>query len=297
MDLRATMSVVFTQLNGGLGNQMFQYAAARALALRKGAEVVLDLTNYDVLNTSRPYQLHVYPLGARTTTVAERIVLRIAKKHAARFSRIRYKLPVVPRIYDERHFHFDEAIGEQTPPVLLRGYWQSERYFADAADVVRREFTPSAPRDALNAEMAHRIMAVEAVSLHVRRGDYVSNAGTNAFHGVCPLGYYRDAVALLRGRIADPHLFVFSDEPDWVRANLKFDLPLTYVSINPGDRAFRDIQLMRLCQHHIVANSSFSWWGAWLNPSPRKIVIGPKRWIADLRLRTVDLMPPSWLKL
>jgi hypothetical protein len=149
-----------------------------------------------------------------------------------------------------------------------------------------------------NEEMAHRIGGEEsAVSIHVRRGDYVSDAGTNRFHGTCSVDYYHDAVDRISGFAPASHFFVFSDGIDWAKENLRLRQPVTYVDFNDGEKNYEDLRLMSLCKHHIIANSSFSWWGAWLNPNPDKIVIAPKKWFNDPSINTDDLIPNSWLRL
>src|SRR5205085_10980535 len=137
-------------------------------------------------------------------------------------------------------------------------YWQSEQYFSDMADELRRELTAAEPIDLSNATIAESIRSVEAVSLHVRRGDYVSKPETNLFHGTCSLDYYREAVSLIKSRLATPHLFVFSDDFAWARENFRLDVPTTFVEANSPADGFRDMRLMSLCRHHVIANSSFS---------------------------------------
>jgi hypothetical protein len=182
-------------------------------------------------------------------------------------------------------------------PVYLDGYWQSERYFSDIAGVLRQEFTAEAPLDRENEALAAGIAAVNAVSLHVRRGDYVDDPTTNRFHGICAPDYYQRAVDFVASRVEAPRLFVFSDDLQWTRANLRFSVPMTFVDANPPDCGYRDMRLMTRCRHHIVANSSFSWWGAWLNPSREKIVVAPCRWFGASRNDTSDLIPPNWVRL
>ena len=145
--------------------------------------------------------------------------------------------------------------------------------------------------------LPRRSMPSNAVSLHVRRGDYVSDPATNRFHGTCSPDYYRQAVDYVIGRAGVPHLFVFSDDQEWTRANLQFAVPRRSSSANPPDCGYRDMQLMARCRHHIIANSSFSWWGAWLNPSPEKIVVAPKQWFSSPRNDTRDLVPPNWVRM
>ena len=145
--------------------------------------------------------------------------------------------------------------------------------------------------------LVRRIDAVNAVSLHVRRGDYVDNPSTNRWHGICSLDYYQRALDYIGFHAEAPHLFVFSDDQKWTRANLRFAAATTFVEINPPDRGYRDMSLMARCRHHIIANSSFSWWGAWLNPSHEKIVVAPKQWFSAARNDTRDLIPPGWVRL
>jgi hypothetical protein len=296
------MTTITTRLIGGLGNQMFQYAAARALALRRGAEVRLDVTGFENYQLRR-YELDTYPIAAKIAVAEEGAGMANAagagtRARLGRLLGLRQGRPLKGGIthYREPHFHFDASLAGQPLPLLMDGYWQSERYFADAAARIRAELTPLAPLELENASTAAEIDRVEAVSVHVRRGDYVTNAHTNAYHGTCALDYYKGAVDLIRAKVANPHLFVFSDDASWTRANLATDLPTTYVSANPPDRGFRDMQLMSRCRHHIIANSSFSWWGAWLNPRSDKIIVAPKKWFAASDNDTRDLVPAAWLR-
>lgn len=290
--------MVITRLIGGLGNQMFQYAAGRSLALRHSSEFKLDVTALG-RSESRRYELDSYTIAASVAAPEELVAFegvsgmwrKCAEQlldHVLGRSSMRH--------YREPHFHFDPGLAKQRPPVLIDGYWQSERYFKDVAETIRAELTPRDPLEPANAATAAEIDRVEAVSVHVRRGDYVSNARTNAYHGTCPLDYYRRAVEYIKARTSKPHLFVFSDDTAWTCANLRSDLPTTYIDANPN-RGFRDMQLMSRCRHHIIANSSFSWWGAWLNPSPHKIVVAPRRWFAGSANDTCDLLPADWVRL
>jgi Glycosyl transferase family 11 len=196
----------------------------------------------------------------------------------------------------EAYFHYDPALETANAPAYVVGYWQSERYFAAHADQIRRDFTPSKPLEPENAVIAAVISGTTAVSLHVRRGDYVSDAKTQAVHGVCGLDYYARAMAHIEAQIASPRYIVFSDDPDWTRANLTSPHPMTFVTANPPSRGFRDLQLMSLCRHHIIANSSFSWWGAWLNGRADKIVVAPAQWFASGGKDARDLVPKGWVR-
>ncbi len=305
------MTTITTRLIGGLGNQMFQYAAARALALRCGAEVRLDLSSFKdqpAGNTPRRYELDTFSIAATFATEyeplrEERTAVAVPGGAQAWLGRVIGRQPNIGgktaavRHYREPHFHFDTELSKQPLPLLIDGYWQSERYFCDAALTIRADLTPTTPLEPYNAATAAHIDEVEAVSVHVRRGDYVTNAQANAFHGTCSLDYYRAAVDFVGRRAGRPHLFVFSDDPNWTRDNLRSDLSTTYVTANPPDCGYRDMQLMSRCRHHIIANSSFSWWGAWLNPRPDKIVVAPAVWFAKPGKNTRDLLPTAWVRL
>jgi hypothetical protein len=299
------VSLVITRLIGGLGNQMFQYATGRALALRRGAALKLDLSGFGAVgvHTKRRYELDSFPIHASAASEGDLAQFDLAgKSRSPRLDRVLRLLRFNKGAdawptYREPHFHFDPAVAELRAPVYLDGYWQSERYFSDIAGVLRQEFTATAPSDPGNAALAEGIDSVGAVSLHVRRGDYVSDPATNRFHGICSPDYYQRAVDYIAALVGTPHLFVFSDDPQWSRANLRFAVPMTIVDANPPEHGYRDMRLMARCRHHIVANSSFSWWGAWLNPSREKIIVAPRQWFAASGNDTRDLVPPNWVRL
>ena len=135
------------------------------------------------------------------------------------------------------------------------------------------------------------------MSLHVRRTDYVQNALTNKIHGVCDQDYYASCVRYIGDQVSNPHFFIFSDEPQWAKDNLMFDFPMTVVDCNDASRNYEDLRLMSTCKHNIIANSSFSWWGAWLNSNPNKIICAPKQWFTDSTRNTKDLIPSNWIRL
>jgi len=146
-------------------------------------------------------------------------------------------------------------------------------------------------------KMNQQILSSNSVSLHIRRGDYVQNQEANKFHGICSPEYYSQAMNLIEQKIENPHYFVFSDEVGWVRENIKFNYPVDFVSGNSISEA-EELSLMSKCKHNIIANSSFSWWGTWLNTSPEKIVIAPKKWIENTDLADAsDLIPKEWIKI
>jgi len=293
--------LVVSRLIGGLGNQMFQYAAGRALALRRGGFLRLDLSELEA-GGRRRFELHNLPIEAIPATKAD--LANFPNISNRRFGRIGRLLRHVSkfgagnaRVYQETHFHFDPAMAELPTPVCLVGYWQSDKYFRDHAETIRRELTPAQPFDQDNAALADRIDAENAVSVHVRRGDYAADPTTRRYHGTCPADYYQRAVDYVAARVGTPHLFVFSDDAGWPRDNLRFGVPTTFVRANPPSAGYRDMQLMLRCRHHVIANSSFSWWGAWLNPQTDKIVVAPRRWFNASANDTRDLIPDQWVRL
>jgi GT2 family glycosyltransferase len=285
------MNLVVSRLNGGLGNQFFQYAVGRALALRYDATLKLDLSEL-ADDPRRRYELDKYPIRATIATADELMMFGDGpagrSASCTRSGCTRYREP---------HFRFDPVVRGAAPPVQLIGFWQSERYFRHIADTIRHELTPIAPMDPENERALASILQTSAIAVHIRRGDYVTNPLAAVRHGVPSLGYYRRAMDNIASRVADPVFYVFSDDHDWVRDNLRHPAPLVQMTANGPERGFRDIQLMSACKHHILANSSFGWWGAWMNTSADKIVIAPTPWFLDEGLDTRDLLPPGWIEM
>jgi hypothetical protein len=288
----AAARLILARLFGGLGNQMFQYACARGLAHTLGAELGLDLSA-SASYGPRPYALDGLSISASIASAEE---VRSFMWRAG----ISRRLPRWLRhyqVYRERSFTYDPAVRALRGNVLLEGYWQSARYFDDVAALVRREFGLKAALEGENAAWAARIRDANAVSVHVRRGDYVSNPQARQLHGLCDLDYYRRAVEAVAQSQTRPQLFVFSDEPAWARENLRLGFPTAVVESAGENSAQVDMHLMSLCRHHVVANSSFSWWGAWLNGRPDKMVVAPRRWFLVDTKDTRDLVPAEWVRI
>jgi hypothetical protein len=207
-----------------------------------------------------------------------------------------------PVVY-EQSFCFDPDALRAPRDCLLIGYWQSEKYFKEIEPILRHEFTLRMEPSAKSQEVARAIQASSSTFLHIRRGDYVADSNINKVHGTCSMRYYEDAVNYIGRAVHDPHFFVFSDEPRSVLEQLKLPFPMTVVDHNhPGNaqspgREHEDLWLMTLCRHAILANSTFSWWGAWLNPSRDRIVIAPGQWFQSLKHETRDLIPQDWIQM
>jgi len=279
---------------------MFQYAAGRALSLVRGQPLQLDISGFANYGLHHGFELQrVFDCPVKIASEADvRGILGWQFASGIRRIMAHRRMAVFRRdgFIVEPHFYYWPEINTVPQDCYLVGYWQSEKYFLNVATKIRTDFTFHTPMSDRNTEIARQIARVNAVSLHVRRGDYVSNPKTNATHGLCSLDYYWAAIQHMAERIEYPHFFIFSDDMAWVKDQLKMDFPCEYVEHNQGDESYNDMRLMSLCQHHIIANSSFSWWGAWLNPNPDKFVVAPKKWFTNGN-NVEDLFPQGWVTL
>jgi hypothetical protein len=312
-------SMIIVRLRGRLGNHLFQYAMARALALDRGAEVAFDLSHFYLkpyscglrgfASTGRaagPMEIGPLVMGANLLTVSQLHLPGRVKPMAQALSSKALSLdarlrPRMHRLMERRDMiGFEQATLEKAmslpEDIYLDGFWQSERYFLRHAASIRQELTPQFPLSPAAQALAREISSVDAVSLHVRRGDYVSLAGVQKVFGSCSLEYYAKGVDLMQRRYAHPHIYVFSDDIAWARENLRYDVPMSYVSGTPGLSDREELALMSRCKGNIIANSTFSWWGAWLNPSPEKSVVAPGRWVSGGGMESKDVVPESWAR-
>lgn len=279
--------MIFTRLHGRLGNQMFQYAAARALAVRHGTQVVLDTREACRRGEGVLTRVFDLPLGAADGLPPAR--------HGSplRYAAWRWmgQTPVFQR---EQGLGYNRQIKRWEDNSYLHGYWQSERYFHHIEATIRRDFTFPAYSSPQNADMAGQIAQGLSISLHVRRGDYVALGA----YALCDQAYYDAALArILAGLQGTPTVYVFSDDPGWARDNLMLPCETVVVDFNGPDADYDDMRLMSLCQHNIIGNSSFSWWAAWLNGNEGKRVAGPARWFGAPNLSNPDILPPEWLSI
>jgi tellurite resistance-related uncharacterized protein len=287
--------MVLVQLNGGLGNQLFQYALGRRIACDRGVELRFDTGAFAI--QKREYKLHHFNVKGSLASMNE-IKLFTGREQNRWFSilsRLWNGKKTYDRriIVDEQAVPFDEKILNVPENVFLRGYWQSEKYFKVIEPVLREDLTLKTPLTGLNLGVADQIRSRIAISLHVRRGDYFTDSATNQTHGTLSVEYYKAAADVILRCIPGAAFFVFSDDIPWVKENLNMKSPTIFVEHNTQKTDYEDLRLMSLCQHHIIANSSFSWWGAWLNPNKEKMVIAPKKWYS-INVDTKDLIPEGW---
>lgn len=288
--------MIVIKLQGGLGNQMFQYAFGRSLAKRLNTELYLDITTLENTTptpgfTYRKYELDTLNIKAK---IADKKILRAVAaypKHRFDFYRMRLlkSLGIVQHL-NEKSFSYDADIpGLIRRNTFLTGFWQSEKYFQDVASDIRRELELPQPHHHQNILYQQLIQNKNSVSLHVRRGDYVGNAT----HPVCSIEYYQQAINIIQKDITDPVFFIFSDDSGWVANNMVINNESYIIDHNKTNSA-ADMYLMSQCKHHIIANSSFSWWAAWLNSAENKKVIAPQKWFTNSLTDTKDLIPHTW---
>ena len=291
--------MIIVKLIGGLGNQMFQYAAARRLSVKHGSLLKLDASIYRTDQaglTPYKYELGCFRLGSKVANKMDIILAGIGGGFVSLIMQLltfNKKLKMIR----EKDFNFDPAIPEAADNIYLIGHWISYKYFRDIEDLIRKEFAFISPQTGRRKQLSRHISSSESVSLHIRRGDYITDRRTNQKHGVCCLDYYKRAISAIEEKTRSPHFYVFSDDIKWAKENVKISHPTEYVENNINDNASEDMRLMSRCKHNIIANSTYSWWGAWLNNNPGKTVIAPTKWFNDEGINVSDLIPEGWIKI
>lgn len=278
--------MVTVVLRGGLGNQMFEYAAGLSLSLDKGVPLVVDTTYLNDHFPRHQFTRRAYDLDIFTLTPA-----------FTRLSTISSSIPI-PGVWLGIDLLLLAANKMNGSPkdVRLWGFFQGERYFEKHRDAVRDSFRFRDPLEGAAAAIAETIKKENSVSIHVRRGDYLLPK-YQSLYGATDISYYDRAIAYVADRVASPHFFIFSDDIAWCRGNLKPPGPTTYVDdASKGPKASFHLHLMSLCKHNIIANSSFSWWGAWLNQNSEKLVVGPRQWYVN-EGESQDILLPEWIKI
>lgn len=292
--------MIVVRVTGGLGNQMFQYAFGRALAEKTGTELLLDLSAY------RAYRLHNFGLDAfQCKIVKAPWYLTTGSRVWSALRRARFypesylRLMGIRWLGEGGDLRYRPQILDGQGAAYLDGYWQSEKYFSDCKEIIRNEFSLRQPLlDQL--QVRRRELGIGqrvTISMHVRRGDYVSDKLANAAHGVLGEDYYQRGVKHMLDRLgANLNLLVFSDDIKWARSNLHYPVTTTYVEASDGFPQV-DLYLMASCDHHIIANSSFGWWGAWLNGYREKMVVAPEQWFRSTSHCADDICPTGWVLL
>jgi hypothetical protein len=290
--------MIIVQLKGGLGNQLFQYAAGLSLARHHGVPVKVDVNELkqpdELIGTLRNYELQhllappqiANPQEIHSLTKSN-VIINYFRKTLPSFRRI---------IYNEKRFEFDPNFFKAGKNIYLKGYRQSEKYFHSISKEIHATFQLKPTLTGNIADFANAINKKESVSVHIRRGDY-NNSAVNDYHGIASESYYQQAIDRLICSLENPSFYVFSDNIDWIKQNLQFAGQVEFVSGSISKTHYEDFYLMSRCKHNIIANSSFSWWAAWLNSNPDKKIIAPLKWFNNAPYNTSDLIPKDWIRL
>lgn len=282
------------KLNGRLANQMFEWAFGRALSEKSDFDVTFD-------DSEETLKLGCFKLKEYIKTVKKPLSYKVLRKIIP-FRNLRNKLTALnfdslPTVEEKFFCTFQNSLQETSYPAYFKGFFQSEKYFKDIRDVLLKDFSLNEKLNQENLDMLEKIKSTNSVSMHFRRGDYTKKRVADKY-GSCSEEYYKNAAKTIANVLDEPiTLFIFSDDINWVRNNVKFDCETVYADINSSKQGYFDLELMRNCRHNIIANSSFSWWGAWLNENENKTVVAPKWWMkeVDTTNENVDIIPNNWI--
>ena len=254
--------MIIVRILGGLGNQMFQYAYAKALQ-QKGFDVKIDISKFKKYKLHGGYHLDKYRIDIEVANSLYTILGKLGIKKSIK----------------EKSLLFNKTLLSLKGKEYVKGYFQTEKYFSEIREIILNQFTLKSEFASSTNKISKEILSKEnSCSLHIRRGDYISDKKANSVHGTCDLEYYKEAVKLINKKFNNTSFFIFSDDISWTKENLKID---NAFFVDHKTIPHEDIYLMSLCKNNITANSSFSWWGAWLNKNHDKTVIAPKQWFID----------------
>ena len=288
--------MIIVELKGGFGNQLFQYAAGLSLAQKHGVEIKVDTSSFinpdDHTGTQRQHDIfNLVDKPVEATTKELEYYSHLSKL-------IVYKEKLLPfykrKIYKEESFTFDKNFFKAGSNLYLKGNRQSEQYFKPYESYIRNKFALAENAITSVKDFGQRLVNQNSVSIHIRRGDYLTPIALE-WLGLIPISHYNECIKLIAQKIPDSTFYLFSDDMEWVKENLKIEHEHVFVSNIITKNPMEDFYLMSCCKHNIIANSSFSWWAAWLNNNPDKIVIAPKKWFNN-HTDPKDLIPESWMK-
>ena len=276
------------KLTGGLGNQMFQFAIGFAIAKKNDVRLSLDLNYINQRQLFNGFELEkVFNIYSKVSFLNKALSFQ-----SINFKEILNKIDVTFYNFKEPHFHYTSKILDIPKHSFLDGYWQSELYFKDYSKEIKKIFSFSDILDEQNQLISNDIDQSNSISIHIRRGDFLLKRNDNHYMNLKE--YYLKAINESSKFFKNPKYFIFTDDPSWVTDNFVLDHSYFIVAVNQGAKSFYDMHLMSLCKSNIIANSSFSWWGAWLNDNKDKIIYAPKDWFKDKSISTDDLIPNSW---
>ena len=285
--------MLIVKMIGGLGNQMFQYAYAKVME-EKGYDVKIDISIFKTYTLHGGYQLDKFRITLNTSTKDENN--QIYKKSL--LNKLKYKLHFRnTNFIKEKTLLYQDRLLDLEDNKYIIGYFQSEQYFLNIRNTLLDEFRIKEELPKYIKKIENKIKETPSCSLHIRRGDFENETNIN-IHGVCDLAYYYTAIDYLNNKFDNLQYFIFSDDIIWVKENLKINNAI-YIDYVDDKIPHYDMYLMSLCNHNIIANSSYSWWGAWLNRNTEKIVIAPKKWFSDYKRneQSKDIYCQGWLQL
>ena len=287
--------MIIVRVTGGLGNQMFQYAMYKSLE-KKGKLVKLDSKSfYETKKEHNGYELErIFDIKPNKPTKED--LEKFDENNISTLFKIKRKLFGDKKfVYDTKEYVFNKDVYKLKNS-YLNGYWQSIKYFEEIENDIKKDFRFKNQLDNKNLEILNEIENSNSISIHIRRGDYMSPENYNMYGCIATPTYYKKAIKVIEEKVENPTFFVFSNDMDWVKKNIQINSRVFYIDINSGNGSYKDMQLMSNCKHNIIANSSFSWWGAWLNENKNKIVIAPKKWInrEDVDSNKIELFCEGW---
>jgi hypothetical protein len=276
---------------------MFQYAIAFAFAKNNNTTPKLDIRDHQTHYDLHGYGLNHFSISGSVATTLDIVPFDYGNESIrAKIYRFFKKISGQHHYLVEKKLTNTDNLMTRKGDVFLDGFWQSEKFFIDHRAALINEFVPKEELNTASNEALVKIQNSNSVSIHVRRGDYASDPETRKIHGLCPMDYYKRAITHIKQKVQNPIFYLFSDDPEWAKEHLKLkDADL--IDFNGIKKAHLDMWLMAGCKHNIIANSTFSWWGAWLNRNDDKIVIAPEKWFADPSRNSTDIIPNTWLRL
>lgn len=296
--------MIYVKLISGLGNQLFQYVLGRKVSILKKTSLKLDVSFFENQDL-RSYKLNHYNINAAIATDDEiENIIGIYTKDDIYSKVYRRAEKLLPKHYkryfkEDKWWLYEPDVLKTFPNVYLDGYWQHYKYFEHIDTEIFNELTLKDTTECAGYNIFEQVKQDNSsVSIHIRRGDYIDDPEANNLMGVLPLQYYNTAIERIKEKVNNSRFYVFSDDLNWAQDNFKINFPVTFVDIANGSKDYLELDLMSKCRHNIIANSTFGWWGAFLNQNPDKIIIAPSKWVQPVHINSkIELQFPSWVKI
>ncbi|MBO4712068.1 alpha-1,2-fucosyltransferase [bacterium] len=289
--------MIVVKLMGGLGNQMFQYAFGRALETHLNYKVFYDKSWFcqNLINvTPRNFELEAFGLSLNYIDPT-RLFFSNNQHSWLKILKQKIKGKIICNKVYEKSFALDQLKTKNN--LYLEGYWQNPKYFEGIREIILKDFSFPELKNPEDNDLQNQILTSESVAVHIRRGDYIDNPTTNQFHGTCSIEYYKKAAELIVSKVKNAKFFLFTDDHDFVKDNFRF-LPSTILVSDSKRSDIDELNLMHLCKHFIIANSSFSWWGTWLSQNQEKIVIAPQKWFNNVEAeKNCKIVSENWVRI